>query len=393
MTKSSVRRILALAGLTVAIAAVPGSASAAVRTLSIDDPQGDASALSGPVLDLKSVAVRYDDAAGNLRVTWTYYNDIRINTTDGGMARGSFHAEAPVLPSVANDAVSIEWSWNQTGWDPPTWSASSSLYLSGSSGMMPGTTEVSQDGRVVTAEFSGPAMVGHDWQYTWGGTTISGDGYGDGIRQLWFDGYTQAPPTYPPAPGPLPPGHGGADANQGMTINGGALYTNDPDVRLSVIAPSWANSLRVANDGGFGAAKTFAVTKAIRWRLAESGRERLPKTVYLRFGSDAQTFTDDIILDQTKPTVSSATVGSGGATSSSAAVTATAASKRRTYRVRVRAKDATSGVAKVQFAVRSKRHPSALRKFKRISRYKGAAPKYVRVRDRAGNYSRWRSIR
>ena len=31
---------------------------------------------------------------------------------------------------------------------------------------MPGTTEVSQDGRVVTAEFSGPMLVGHDWQYT-----------------------------------------------------------------------------------------------------------------------------------------------------------------------------------------------------------------------------------
>ena len=68
-------------------------------------------------------------------------------------------------------------------------------------------------------------------------------------------------------------------------------------------------------------------------------------------------------------------------------------SQAPTYRVRVRAKDATSGVAKVQFA-RSKRHPSALAKFERINRYKGTgAPKYVRVRDRAGNFSRWRSIR
>ena len=39
------------------------------------------------MLDLQSVAVRYDDVEGNLRVTWTYYNDIRINAPDGEMAR------------------------------------------------------------------------------------------------------------------------------------------------------------------------------------------------------------------------------------------------------------------------------------------------------------------
>ena len=61
--------------------------------------------------------------------------------------------------------------------------------------------------------------------------------------------------------------------------------------------------------------------------------------------------------------------------------------------MRLRAKDQTSGVAKVQFAT-SKRKPGVLRKFERVSRYKGVeAPKYVRVRDRAGNYSRWQPVR
>jgi hypothetical protein len=179
-----------------------------------------------------------------------------------------------------------------------------------------------------------------------------------------------------------------------MTIDDGALYTNDPHVELSVVAPSWAHSLRVSNDGGFGAAKTFPVTKTIAWRLAESGQERLPKTVYLRFGNDSQTFTDDIILDQTKPVVSAATVGGTRAGTANVASALATTASFRTYRVRIRAKDATSGVAKVQFAGRSKRHPSPLRKFARVTRYNGAhAPKYVRVRDRAGNFSRWRPIR
>jgi hypothetical protein len=53
-----------------------------------------------------------------------------------------------------------------------------------------------------------------------------------------------------------------------------------------------------------------------------------------------------------------------------------------TYRVRLRAKDATSGVAKVHFAV-SKRRPSKAQSFQSISRYRGArAPKFVRVGDR-----------
>jgi len=179
-----------------------------------------------------------------------------------------------------------------------------------------------------------------------------------------------------------------------MTINNGAQYTNDPDVSLSIIAPNWASALRIANDGGFRAAKTVPVANKIPWKLAESGPERLPKTVYLRFGGQAQTFTDDIILDQTKPTVSAATVAGPGAAASSTRVAHTSAANDRTYRVRIRAKDNTSGVARVQFATSNRRHTTPLLRFASVTRYKGTnAPKYVRVQDRAGNYSRWRPIR
>lgn len=388
-TPSRLGRTIGVAAVTLAIAAVPASASAAVRTLSIQDPQGDASAL-GLVLDLESIAFHYDDVAGTLGVTWGYYTDVRSGIGENLQAKGSFGLERPIGPNVANDSVRGYWSLPSSG------EATASLVLG--AGVLPGTVTISSDGRVVTADFSHAMLAGHDWQYTWGGSSTNGDGFGTIFDKFWFDGFAPPnpvqPPVGPPMSGPTPPGGGGATSgDQGMTINGGALYTNDPDVTLSVNAPDWAKTLRVSNDGGFGAAKRFSVSNKLRWRLAESGSERLPKTVYLRFGNDAQTFTDDIILDQTEPTVSSATLASSSSPLTNAAVASSASSQARTYLVRLRAKDHTSGVAKLQFAT-NRRRPGALRRFERNSRYKGAsAPKYVRVRDRAGNFSRWRSIR
>ena len=190
-------------------------------------------------------------------------------------------------------------------------------------------------------------LAGHDWQHR-GGLT---HGSGDAIEQVLVRRLQRPCPPYlrVTALGAWADGGGGggASADQGMTINGGALYTNDPDVTLSVIAPSWANSLRVANDGGFRAAKAFPVANTIRWHLAESGPERLPKTVYLRFGNEAQNFTDDIILDQTKPTVTSATVARRAA---SRAPPSSAAASRSRPTACESAPRTDVGRRKVQFA-------------------------------------------
>jgi hypothetical protein len=382
-SRNARRALLTAVGVTLAIAVVPASAGAAVRTGSVDDPQGDASALSGPANDIRSVAVRYDDVAGAVRVTWTFYNDVRTQASAGG-AGGNFWATG-----TSSAGLNVGWMF------PTDASSPYDAYVSlggPNGGTLRNVATVSNDGRVVTVEATSPALAGQDLQR--GSSGVAG---GDGFADFWFDGYSDpnppvsSPPLGPTGPGTTPPGTGGG--NQGMTINDGAIYTNDPDVTLSIDAPRGVSSLRVSNDGGFRAAKNFPVRTTIRWHLAESGPERLPKTVYLRFGNDAQTFTDDIILDQTKPTVSSATVDAADAATRTAAVAEVASSNGRNYRVRIRAKDATSGVAKVQFAV-SKRHPSSARRFARVSRYAGKrAPKYVRVQDRAGNYSAWRSVR
>jgi hypothetical protein len=184
----------------------------------------------------------------------------------------------------------------------------------------------------------------------------------------------------------------------GVTINDAAQYTNDPNVTLSIVWPAFTTNLLLSNDGGFRAATGHAPAARIQWRLDASGPERLPKTVYVRFDGSSQTYTDDIILDQTAPTVQAATAT---AVTARAAVATTAAKKRgkkrrapraKAYRVRVKASDRTSGVGKLQFAV-DKRKPAKALRYRTTLTVRGAKPKFVRAIDRAGNVSRWKPLR
>jgi hypothetical protein len=100
-------------------------------------------------------------------------------------------------------------------------------------------------------------------------------------------------------------------------------------------------------------------------------------------GSEAVTFQDDIILDQTRPTVTRAT----------------ASSIRRTGRIAVvrfstQATDRVSGVAQQQVTA-TKTRPGLWSAYRRSSAARVPARSqvlYVRVRDRAGNLSAWRLI-
>ena len=174
----------------------------------------------------------------------------------------------------------------------------------------------------------------------------------------------------------------------GVSINDGAQYTNRPEVSLSL---GWvfASRLKVSNDGGFApsAAKAFDLTSAdpISWRLVDLGNERLPKTVYVRFGSpwggfETQTYTDDIILDTIKPQVLSALLSGSGA--------ASLASGRM---VRIRAKDNRSGLASIQVSAGKPKKKARVIKFRKAVAAPRSGRVFVRVRDGAGNWSAWRS--
>jgi hypothetical protein len=162
-----------------------------------------------------------------------------------------------------------------------------------------------------------------------------------------------------------------------VQINGGDQYTNDPDVELTVehVNPGLSDGILVSNDGGFGAGSTtrFDYDRAsdqYPWTLATSGPERLPKTVYVRSPSwSSETATDSIVLDERPPAVDSAV----------------AANKT----LKIKAHDNLSGVARMQVA-RNPRKPGAWRAYKRTVSLPKAGTRYVRVRDRAHNASRWR---
>jgi hypothetical protein len=178
----------------------------------------------------------------------------------------------------------------------------------------------------------------------------------------------------------------------GVTINNGAQFTRTPNVTVTANFPASTTSLLFSNDGGFLAPSVFPPAKSIKWKLDSSGPERLPKQIYVRFLAGtipSETFQDDIILDETPPTVQQAVV-TPAAGSSQAAARAAAKPK---WKLRVKAKDSNSGVARIQVTANKKRPGKLLRYKRRLTVKSAQRPKWVRARDRAGNYSRWRRAR
>lgn len=185
---------------------------------------------------------------------------------------------------------------------------------------------------------------------------------------------------------------GANGAPVGIQINGGAQFTNNPNVTVTAQPRlGQVSAVRLSNDGGFLNSAAFPLTALgqYSWTLNSAGAERLPKTVYVRFlggGMDqGETFSDDIILDQTSPVIVSATAGANVGQVAAAAA-------RPASVLRLVARDQSSGVSDVQMATDTRR-PAAWRPYaSRVLTRMGAARLFVRVRDRAGNLSSWRKV-
>jgi hypothetical protein len=207
-------------------------------------------------------------------------------------------------------------------------------------------------------------------------------------------GLLETSATPPPTPsGPI-----------GVSINDGASATNSTRVTLNVSWPRTAQSILVSNDGGFKNPQTFPLATTIPWTLPSTGAERLPKIVYVRFqdGTNSPvTFSDDIILDETAPQVTSATTTPSSPTFSPQFA---GSRKDRSVTIAVHAIDDNSGIAAVQLRVKGARTSlatmtlsSRTRTGRRVINARvhvrtRARSLEVRVRDSAGNWSRWVTV-
>jgi len=112
-----------------------------------------------------------------------------------------------------------------------------------------------------------------------------------------------------------------------ISINDGALFTNQTAITLTLTAPPGTTEMIISSDGGFGGAtwEPFATQKP--WTITAYGDYVIPRLVYAKFKTNSQTsglYQDDIVLDVTAPTGSveiTDTVGSLAVLGSSPSVT------------------------------------------------------------------------
>lgn len=183
----------------------------------------------------------------------------------------------------------------------------------------------------------------------------------------------------PPAP-PTPA------TRVGVTINDGAEATNTAAVTLRIREPAGATAVVLSNDGSFDSPTQVpvAANDTYSWTLDARGSQKRARVVYVRFVGGAidgnQTFQDDILLDTSAPTVTTATIN--------ARSTATSATAR------VAATDSGSGVQRIQYSgTKSAKKAKTLKlKKSRSFKVKPRNAKWVRAVDVAGNTSKWKRI-
>ena len=192
----------------------------------------------------------------------------------------------------------------------------------------------------------------------------------------------------------------------GVSINDADEFTNKKNVTVFITGLATSVKAIISNDGGFKVSQTIDLTDSfaeVKWTLVSSRDERLPKTVYVRFisrfNAQSSNYTDDIILDTTAPVLSDAVATATTAPASAVSVASARAKKKNGARIVVKATDANSGIGSVEMRSGASKKATSVKyanpkaKSQTLMVNTKAKTLQVRVIDRAGNPSPWKTVR
>ena len=192
----------------------------------------------------------------------------------------------------------------------------------------------------------------------------------------------------------------------GVSINDADEFTNKKSVTVFITGLATSVKAIISNDGGFKVSQTIDLTDSfaeVKWTLVSSRDERLPKTVYVRFisrfNAQSSNYTDDIILDTTAPVLSDAVAVATTAPASAVSVASARAKKKNGARIVVKATDANSGIGSVEMRSGASKKATSVKyanpkaKSQTLTVNTKAKTLQVRVIDRAGNPSPWKTVR
>ncbi len=169
----------------------------------------------------------------------------------------------------------------------------------------------------------------------------------------------------------------------GLTINNGAIFTNQTTVTLTIGAHLGTTQMQVSNDGGFAGVSWEPYSGSKTWQISQYGTYVLPRVVYLKYkdqnGVVSSTYQDDIILDVLPPQGRVSIVPADGARSlASAGVT-----------LQLSASDDVSGVAGMRVSNQPNVEAASWQTYVTSLAWNigSSARVYVQFRDYAGNIS------
>lgn len=187
----------------------------------------------------------------------------------------------------------------------------------------------------------------------------------------------------------------------GVLINDDDESTTSATVTLSVTAAPGALAYRVANNALFNNAKVFPAVSPLRWELLASEGGEVERTVFVQviYRQGVATFSDSIILitesdspDEDAPVIEDVEVSRASATAQGR-VTAAAAVRH----ISITTRDRRSGVTRIEVRAAGRRIVARVDAQRRgthsVALPRGSRTAQVRVRDAAGNFSQWRTVR